>query len=118
MDAADLTHDVLKYDLGRLMPIRCVIKRDEDGRIFGLTEESFSMGWEHDCVNIFWSGKAYSMLGEHIINGVKSAEDNAKRMGGEVIDPLLPDSPITINWQEWRAAKTKYDKRNAPFTVK
>ena len=118
MEASDLTHDVLKYDLGRLMPLRCVIKRDEDGKIHGLTEESFSMGWETDRVNIFWSGKAYSILGEHVIDGVSTAQDNAERLGGIIIDPLSPDSPIVIDWQKWRAATNKYDKRNAPFTTK
>ncbi len=118
MEASDLTHDVLKYDLGRLMPIRCVIQTSEDGVITGLTEESFSMGWETNRVNIFWSSKAYSILGEHVIDGVKGAEENAERLGGEVIDPLSPDSPIVIDWQKWRAATNKYDKRNAHFVIK
>ena len=118
MEEIDITHDILKYDLGRFMPIRCVIKRDKDNHIYGLTEESFNMNWEKSRINIFWSGKAYSIIGEHIIDGIDSAQHNASSMGGEVIDPLSPDSPILIDWNKWRSATSKYDKRNAFFVTK
>lgn len=108
--------------LERFLPIRVVIRRYMDGQIEGLTEESFSMNWSKNRVNIFWSGKAYSILGEHVLDGVADANYNCKPTEGDlitpsemVIDPLAPDSPIKIDWEKWLSATSKYDKRNAPF---
>jgi len=76
------------------------------------------MSMEKTHVRIWWSGKAYSNLGTtHDLNGIKHATDQAKE-GDLVIDPLADDSPITINWERWLAATTKYSQRNAPFKMK
>lgn len=112
----DKTFAVLKHNLSRYLPIRVVV-RNTDGLIEGLTENSFSMDWSKNRVNIFWSGKAYSILGEHILDGVANAKDNA-RNGDLVIDPLSNESPIEVDWEKWLSSATKYDKRNAPFKVK
>lgn len=112
----DKTFSVLKHGLSRYLPIRVVI-RNVDGKLEGLTENSFSMDWSENRVNIFWSGKAYSLLGEHILDGVENAKHNA-RNGDLVIDPLSDDSPIEVDWEKWLSSTTKYDKRNAPFKVK
>jgi len=112
----DKTFAVLKHNLSRYLPIRVVI-RNTDGLIEGLTENSFSMDWSSNRVNIFWSGKAYSILGEHILDGVANAKHNA-RNGDLVIDPLSDESPIEVDWEKWLSSTTKYDKINAPFKVK
>jgi hypothetical protein len=110
------TFNVLKYGLHRYLPIRIVI-RNNNGIIEGLVEESISMVWSTTNVNIFWSGKAYSILGEHQLDGIADAMHNAGA-GDLVIDPLEEDSPIEIDWERWLKATTKYSKRNAPFKVK
>ena len=109
----------------RFMPIRVVLRRHADGEIEGLVENSFSMDWSKQRVNIFWSGKAYSMLGEHMLDGVESAEYNCKKTEPDlftpeefVVDPLAEDSPIEIDWEAWLNATDKFTKRNAPFKVK
>lgn len=113
----DATHAVITHNLSHLLPIRVVIRRTEDGKIEGLIENSFSMDWSSFRVNIFWSGKAYSILGEHNLDATKDAEHNAKS-GDLVIDPLAEDSPIEVDWAIWRKATLKFDKRNAPFTMR
>lgn len=80
------------------------------------------MAESRERVKMFWSGKAYSILGEHQIDGVASAEKYT-HLGDMVIDPLAEDSPIEINWHYWLDAmkageKRKYDARNAPFFTK
>lgn len=109
----------LAQKLERFLPIRVVV-RIEDGAIEGRVEHSFSMGWERKCINIFWSGNAYSMLGEHKLDGVSWAEQNVNSYNPKefVIDPLAEDSPVEIDWESWLSATTKFDKRNAPFKVK
>ncbi len=105
-----------KDRLINLLPLRIVLKRTPEG-IEGLTEESFSMGWEKNRVNIFWSGKAYSMLGEHVLDAEKDATHHRKP-GEEVWDPTDENCPVSINWTRWINATNKYDKRNAPFEPK
>lgn len=109
----------LMEKLERFLPIR-VVARVEDGRIEGRVENSFSMDWEKSRINIFWSGKAYSMLGEHNLDGVSWANSNVNKYKYTefVLDPMQDDCPIEIDWESWLAAKTKYDKRNAPFKAK
>jgi hypothetical protein len=55
------------------------------------------MGWSENLVNIYWSGTAYSMLGEHEMNAIEWANGNAINPGEMVIDPLTPDSPIKVD---------------------
>lgn len=69
-------------------------------------------------VRIWWSGTAYSNFGTvHQINGIEDAANSAAE-GDLVIDPLADDSPITINWEQWLSATTKYSRRNALFKIK
>ncbi len=119
MSTIDQTFELLKTPqaLVRYLPIRIVLRRQEDGKLQGLVENSFSMDMSDTHASIFWSGKAYSMLGEHQLDGIKNAEHNAKS-GDLILDPLSEDCPVTINWDKWLTATTKYDKRNAPFTIK
>jgi hypothetical protein len=111
--------DVLKTPeaLVRFLPIRVVLRKGEDGTLKGLTEESFSMGWEGKYVRVWWSGKAYSMLGEHDLSGIDDATHNAEE-GDLIIDPLAEDSPIQVDWNSWLSATSKYYSRNAPFKIK
>lgn len=109
-------------ELARFLPIRVVMRKDAEGRWLGITEETWCMSTSRERVNMFWSGKAYSILGEHQINGIEAAQGNAGP-GDTVIDPLDADSPIEINWRYWLdamkvGAKRKYDSRNAPFFLK
>ena len=99
------------------MPIRIVLRKNEDGKLQGLCEDSFSMSMSDYNVRIWWSGKAYSMLGEHNINGIKDAEHNAKE-DDLILDPLLDECPVEINWEKWTTATTKYSQRNALFKMK
>lgn len=112
--------------LARFLPLRVVIRRHADGSIEGLTEESWNMNWSDKRVNIFWSGKCYSMLGEGTLDAVADAQHNCKEVAVPdlftaqemVIDPLAQDSPIVIDWKRWLNASHKYDKRNAYFVLK
>lgn len=113
----DKTFTVLKYNLSRYLPIRIVLRKGEDSKLQGLCEDSFGMSMSNYNVRIWWSGKAYSILGEHNINGIEDAGHNAKE-GDIILDPLLDDCPVEVNWEKWTTATTKYDKRNALFTVK
>ena len=110
--------------LERYLPIRVVVRRHADGAIEGLTEESWNLNWSANRVNIFWSGKAYSILGETTLDGVADAKHNCKASRPDlftpeelVIDPLTQDSPIAIDWVRWLNASHKYDKRNAHFVL-
>lgn len=109
----------------RLLPIRVVLRRYADGTMEGLTEESWNLNWSSNRINIFWSGKAYSILGETTIDGVADAEHHCHSKPADlftpqemVVDPMASDSPIAIDWKRWLHAKNKYDKRNAHFTVR
>lgn len=118
INTPDSTFATLKYDLSRYLPIRVVLSQSsEDGKYLGLTEESFSMGRSPTHVRIWWSGRAYSFLGEHILDGIKDAEHNLQP-GDIIVDPLSEDCPVEIDWQRWITSTTKYDKRNAPFRVR
>jgi hypothetical protein len=118
MSTIDQLAEVLKTPqaLVRFLPIRIVLRKKED-KLQGLVEESFSMGMSDTHVSIFWSGKAYSMLGEHNLDGIKNAEHNAKD-GDLILDPLAEDCPVTIDWDKWLNATSKYYQRNAPFKMK
>ena len=119
MSTIDQLAEVLKTPqaLVRFLPIRIVLRKKEDGKLQGLVENSFSMDRSDTQVSIFWSGKAYSMLGEHNLNGIKNAEHNAKE-GDLILDPLTEDCPVTVDWDKWLNATTKYYQRNAPFKMK
>lgn len=109
--------DIIKHPgLSRFLPIRIVL-REKDGKLQGLCEDSFSMSMSDYNVRIWWSGKAYSMLGEHQLSGIENAEHNAKE-GDQILDPLALDCPVEINWTKWLSATTKYSQRNALFTLK
>jgi hypothetical protein len=126
MNTEESTATVLKYNLSRLLPLRVVLKKVQiskpDNTIIetwnGLCENSFSMGWMESRVRVWWSGKAYSMLGEHYINGIDDAKHNCRDSGEIIFDPLSDDCPIEIDWEMWTKAKTKFDQRNAIMKVK
>lgn len=116
-------------DLERLqsfLPVRAVIRRHFDGTLEGLTEESWNMNWSDTRINIFWSGTAYSMLGESVLDAQADAQHNCKATSSPdlftptelVIDLMADDCPIAIDWSRWLNAKHKYDKRNAHFMIK
>lgn len=103
--------------LARFLPVRIVLRKDENGTLTGLCEDSFAMSTMPNFVRIWWSGKAYSMLGEHNLSGIKDAERLAKE-DDIVVDPLSDDCPVVIDWDRWMSATTKYSQRNAPFKIK
>lgn len=119
MSTIDQLADVLKtpQELVRFLPMRIVMRKTEEGKLQGLCEDSFSMSMSDTRVSIFWSGKAYSMLGEHQLDGIKTAKHNA-RTGDLILDPLSDECPVEINWNAWLTATDKYSKRNAPFKIK
>lgn len=111
--------NVLKAPPGlhRFMPVRIVLRTDADDTLLGLCEDSFSMSTNAKSVRIWWSGKAYSMLGEHTLSGINDANYNAKA-GDIIYDPLADDCPVDIEWESWLSATDKYSKRNARFKIK
>ena len=109
--------ELLPVYLERYKPIRIVMREGEDGKLKGLTELSFAMDIDDKRVNIFWSGKAFSILGEHDLNGIEWAKNNA-RPGDFVFDPLDPLCPAQVDWATWLSATDKYGKRNAPFVLR
>lgn len=111
----DVDSTQLLEKLIRCAPYRIVLKKTEDGTYLGLCENSFSMSWEKDRVQIYWSGTGYSNLGTtHQLDAVSWAAHNAKE-GDLVLDPFSDDCPIEIDWTRWLKATNKYDSRNARF---
>lgn len=110
----DLSELVSAY-LEPYKPMRVVLSEDADGQLCGLVENSFSIDWKPSHAKIFWSGKAYSIIGEHQLDGIKDAKYNAKTKGW-VMDPFDPLCPIEVDWVSWLTAESKWAKRNAPFT--
>lgn len=86
-----------------------VLRRDKDQNSFrGLVEESFSMDWKEDAVRFWWTGKAYSILGEHQLDGRKDAEDQAQHYREKypasefvVFDVRDPQLPVTLDWDRY-----------------
>lgn len=111
------TFTVLKYNLSKYFPIRIVLSEDEARQIKGLCEDSFSMSYSDYNVRIWWSGKAYSLLGEHTVNGIADAEHNAGQ-GDKILDPFSVDCPVEIDWDYWIKSTDKYSQRNAKFKMR
>ena len=79
------------------------------------------MSTKQNEVRIWWSGKAYSILGEHNINGIDDAIYNNKKSDFLMFDPLDPMCPVNIDWESWlhgMVNNDKYSARNAKFTAK
>ncbi len=102
------------------LPLRIILRKNEEDATHyeGLVEHSFSMGWDKHRALVFWSGKAYSMLGTLTLDAVADAESNAQALGGELFDPLDPTCPVQIDFTTWYEATNKFDKRNAFFEHK
>jgi len=108
--------------LERFLPIGVVVQL-KDNKVLGKIEHSFSMDDDVNRVRVWWSGKAYSMLGEHQLDGMKDAAHNSRKPGELVFDALSEECPIEVDWESWLADLAmdpgdKYRKRNAKFTVK
>lgn len=120
---APLTAEQQKL-LQRFLPIRISIRPTPDGSYEAVTELSMGMEWHRERANIWWSGKAYSMLGEHILDAIAETKGNVSTLGGQIWDPLDPACPVEVNLAYWLAAitggkaRSRYDKRNAPFAVR
>ena len=141
MNQYDLNEEDQAY-LERLSPVCVVVKKNAEGDYEGLIEASFSMDFDKKTIRMWWSGKAYSMLGEHIINGEEDARGNAieheptygrglskplneypLRPGYEIFNIMDDNLPVTINVKRWLESmrnpdEYKYYKRNALFTIK
>ncbi len=108
------------------LPVFIVLAREPGSNCYkGLIENSFTMDWSSDRVRAFWTGKAYSILGEHQLDGQKDAEAQKKYYKIkhpdwmiEIFDARSPECPILINWEAWYKANTKYDSRNMPFAMR
>lgn len=100
----------------RFKPLRIVMREGEQG-LRGLVEHSFAMDFDEKRACVFWSGKAYSILGEHMLDGQEWAKSNAKE-GDYIFDPLDPMCPVQVDWPAWLIAKDKFGKRNPPFVRK
>jgi len=114
--------------LTRFLPVRVLIGTPPGANHPQcLIEHSFSMDWSTDRVLIFWSGKAYSILGELKLDAAKEIISQQQHYAAkhpdwkiEACDPLAEDSPVEIDWDRWlKALETgsKFDKRNAHFVL-
>lgn len=108
----------LEEKLKSLSPMYAVLYVNKDGTLSGLIENSFSMDLSRERVNIFWSGKGYSMLGEHSIDGKSWAQQNCRSRGYFMVDLTSEDCPIEVDFEGWVLATSKFHKRNAKFKVK
>lgn len=96
----------------------------------GIIERSFSMDINPERVLVYWTGKAYSFLGECVVDAKKDAEHLRDSMQPQYPDADLeawdladPDCPITIDEDAWiadRRAKPlrKFNARNAIFSMR
>jgi hypothetical protein len=105
-------------ELESFKPIR-VIVRVRANQVEAMVEHSWSMDWGVHHVSIFRSGKAYSMLGEHDLDGIKDAKANNRSIASNqfIVDPFEEGSPIEIDWSTWIKATDKFGSRNAPYRV-
>lgn len=108
----------LEEKLKSLSPMYAVLYVNKDGTLSGLIENSFSMDLSRERVNIFWSGKGYSMLGEHSVDGKSWAKQNCRTRGYFMVDLTSADCPIEVDFEGWISATSKFYKRNAKFKVK
>ena len=105
--------------LNKMSPLRIILAPSVDGSLNGYCENSFSMSWEKDRAYVYWSGTAYSNFGTvHQIDAIEDALAHHKSLEGSTIyDPLSDDCPVTINLKRWLNATSKYERRNAQFTI-
>lgn len=102
-----------------LSPMFAVVCVNPDGTLSGLVENSFSMSKSADRVNVFWSGRGYSFLGEHNVDGKSWAKQNYNPARGWFMVELgTEDCPIEIDLVNWFNSTTKYTKRNALFKMR
>lgn len=79
----------------------------------GYVENSFTMDWEPDYVNFFWSGNATSNFGtSHIVDGKANAEyyiEKLRRDNPEwkidVWDVRDENLPVKLDWDAWVEAQ-------------
>jgi hypothetical protein len=91
-----------------------------DNAYSALVENSFSMDWKTDSVRFFWSGKAYSILGTHELDGFQDAEDQRAHYQAKYPDDVLTvfdvrdtSLPIIIDWEGWQKNR-EYGRQNDP----
>lgn len=129
-----MVEKTLDKRLQRFRPMYVVLGRaPEDNAWRGRVENSFSMDWSEDRVRLWWSGVAYSFLGEHQISGLEDAKANCPGIGSGVIkqhgwDYLVvdledPDCPVEVDFEEWlldmkQGVRRKYENRNPRFKIK
>lgn len=119
-------------EIKRFLPLYVVLGRSPEQNSWqGRIENSFSMDWSFDRVRLWWSGKAFSILGEHKINGKNDAEYNCPPRGGntqpgweyKVFDLTSDECPIEVDLVQWlvdmdKGARPKFENRNPKFTIK
>ncbi len=114
----DQTATILKYPfLKRFLPLRVILRR-VDNEYKGIIEESFSMGVSSEYVRLWWSGRAYSFLGEITLDACKDASYNCHHADDVIYNPLSNDCPVVIDFDVWEKATDKFGKRNPPFKLK
>jgi hypothetical protein len=122
MTATSEDYAQLREKLAGYAPMRIILREKAPGVYEGLTEETFYMEMSDTHVLVWWSGPAYSILGETKLNGIEDAEGYRVRDPEKdtllVVDPLADDCPVEIDWLRWVQATSKYAKRNAPFRVR
>jgi hypothetical protein len=126
----DYLSDEQRARFERLKPLRVIVELNTVNapEVRALCEESFSMNYYTDRAMIFWSSNtATSNLGGSFkVDGVSWASQNHQKYDPTqiVFDPLSDDCPIDIDWRRWLedldadSKASKFDKRNARFTVK
>lgn len=119
---------MLPKEIQHLRPIYVTIARKKGQNSWaGRVEKSFCMGWSLERVRLFWSGKAYSFLGEHTLCGKYDAENNIpenknSKWEYHVFDVEDEECPIDIDFDQWvldiSTVSDKFNMRNAKFSMK
>lgn len=114
-------NEIVQVYINKFLPIRIILRFDENGNIEGLCEDSFSMSWMKDRVQVYWSGKAYSILGEHQLDAVRDSAVNAKKFKAYAFDPMDSMCPVKLDLARWLNgvySNNKYEARNSIFEKK
>ena len=96
-----------------------------DNALCAVIEHSFSMDASKTHAQLYWTGTAYTIVGEIEIDGKAHAEEqlrnfNRSRPGWNfrVFHIEDEDCPIVLDLEAQRRATSKFGRRNVPFTMK
>lgn len=96
-----------------------------DNALCAVVEHSFAMDASKTHAQLYWSGTAYTIIGEIEIDGKVHAEEQVKafnrsRPGWNFRAYHIEDEdcPIVLDLETHRVATSKFGRRNPSFTMK